>query len=364
MRFIFLLISILCHTSVWAQVENNAIRKRLTLDVDGSWVSSSTVNSSVEWDCINKALTKTCLVYHNDQWFTFQVPQPGKYFLNFKSQHCEKKLGIQVLLLEGDPCKTTTYELRKCISKMIQEDAYVVLDSLKTGMPYLINIDGFLGDFCSFDIQVSTRPAGFPFEIKTIDRIETEVTTTTKIVHVPWSITQKQAEDITHFFVYRKFFEQQRRLYTDVPINRGNAYGVVQQHYEVYDTLKKPGVYVYQIFGMERSGELVLVAQQQTNLLDNKIVEAEKDAQYKVSVPIKFSKGERIHIEIYDGVSGRSLSKETTTIQSGQKTLSVDFKNAIISGYVAFQLLISDDKRKKMESTYYHYSKSGGLKPQ
>jgi hypothetical protein len=66
--FLFLTVLIIGATQLplVAQVENNNIISRSELIVDGDWIHSTTANNSVEWSCVNKALTNKCLVYHND----------------------------------------------------------------------------------------------------------------------------------------------------------------------------------------------------------------------------------------------------------------------------------------------------------
>src|SRR6218665_2753576 len=100
---------------VGAQVPNNQINQRYHLSLNEEPVFSTTSNSSVEWKCINKALTNKCLVYHNDQWFTFAVDKDGTYYINLSGQVCKKKLGTQLILIEGNPCEIKSYRIRRCV---------------------------------------------------------------------------------------------------------------------------------------------------------------------------------------------------------------------------------------------------------
>ena len=74
------------------QVGNNKIENRITLKLDSGWYSSSTSHSTVEWDCINQALANKCLIYHNDQWFTFKPDHPGPLFINVSNQQCKTNM--------------------------------------------------------------------------------------------------------------------------------------------------------------------------------------------------------------------------------------------------------------------------------
>ena len=92
-------------SNVVAQVSNNSIDKRLGLVLDANPIASTTAESSVEWNCINKSLTSKCLVYHNDQWFDFVVDKAGRYFLNVSAQQCRERQGVQAIVIEGNPCE-------------------------------------------------------------------------------------------------------------------------------------------------------------------------------------------------------------------------------------------------------------------
>jgi hypothetical protein len=84
-----------------AQVVNDNIGNRSRLILDSASIYSSTDEASVEWQCINKALTNKCLIYHNDQWFTFNVKSEGTYYLNITSQNCRDSRGIQAIVIEA-----------------------------------------------------------------------------------------------------------------------------------------------------------------------------------------------------------------------------------------------------------------------
>lgn len=162
MRFLLVASLLSAILPATGQVTQDNIANRINLSPDGEAISSTTAGSSVQWDCVNKRLTEKCLVYHNDQWYSFTVPQDGRYFINLSNQECLSHRGIQLLLIEGDPCVTESYRLIHCVPKLPLSDVYVALDSLVAGTPYLLNIDGFLGDFCSFDNQVGERAKGTP----------------------------------------------------------------------------------------------------------------------------------------------------------------------------------------------------------
>lgn len=202
--------------------KNNSINARLRLILDEAALNSSTDNASVEWSCINKELTNKCLVYHNDQWFDFTVPKPGTYFLNVSSQECREKKGVQAVIIEGNPCEIKTYKILKCLSQIRQDDVFIRLDSLKPQITYLVNIDGFLGDFCDFKIQLSSRADGQPLETK---RPASRKDQQRSIVRFEWTVSGERIEDIQKFKVYRRKSTSIKSVLVSEQYSMRNAYG-------------------------------------------------------------------------------------------------------------------------------------------
>src|ERR1044071_3342301 len=116
-----IVILIFVSTGVFAQVANDNIEGRLQLDLNKPF-HSSTAGANVQWKCINKALTNKCLVYHNDQWFSFTVAQSGNYFINIGAQQCRDSKGVQMIIIEGNPCEVATYKILECINQIRTED--------------------------------------------------------------------------------------------------------------------------------------------------------------------------------------------------------------------------------------------------
>src|SRR5690242_20597246 len=80
-----------------AQVPNDRIAQRLELKINAAPFHSSTASCTVEWECLNKELTNSCLEYHNDQWFSFTPRYPGPYFVNVSQQACRDIRGVQLM---------------------------------------------------------------------------------------------------------------------------------------------------------------------------------------------------------------------------------------------------------------------------
>lgn len=150
-------------------------------------------------------------MYHNDQWYRFTLIEKQVLYLNITAQQCQKNCGIQLVLLEGNPCVTSTYKVWKCISKLPLHDTYIRLDSLQPEVDYLLNIDGFLADVCSFEISVSNRPKGYPVLDNSAASIQ-KVVTEKQNVKVSWEIKEADAELIHGFKVMRSSKQRIHKL--------------------------------------------------------------------------------------------------------------------------------------------------------
>jgi hypothetical protein len=251
-KTISLFVFILRFSFAFSQVVNNQINERFDLKLDSDPISSTTSNSSVEWQCINKALTNKCLVYHNDQWFTFQVEKAGNYYLNLSSQQCKNLQGLQVILIEGNPCEIKSYSVLQCIPKISQDDTFIELPSIKENTNYLLNIDGFLGDFCEFEIQLSSRPLGIPLQFNRSDSVQANLSMTDKQIILNWKAAPELLQSIETFRVGRKKEKGAKSKWTDVNV-KANAYGQLLTDYSLIDTLTEQGNFIYSILGLKIS---------------------------------------------------------------------------------------------------------------
>ncbi|MFZ2905876.1 MAG: hypothetical protein WAZ98_06715 [Cyclobacteriaceae bacterium] len=331
-----------------AQVSNNNITDRSELVQNAVATHSNTNNASVEWDCVNKKLTNKCLVYHNDQWFHFTPDRDGKFFLNVSSQQCRNRQGIQVIVIEGNPCQINTYKILRCISKIHQDDAFIELDSLKAGIQYLVNIDGFLGDFCQFDIQFSTTARGFPGTMHNLDTLNMTAARTGRNVTIRWSVHESIAETTSVFRIYRK--QQQDVKFTriqDVSLH-ANALGDFVKTCEATDTLSRPGTYVYQIFGLRKETEYPV-------LLDEQTV-SYKPGLRVVHIPLKLKEGAPYLVMVFNKANNTMLRKYTGTFNRADgEIFEINLDTFIDAGANEFVVLASEVNAQKPGEFYFRY---------
>jgi hypothetical protein len=354
MRLFFWMLFLLATDSVLtAQAANNNIESRTELKIDQDWLHSSTANSSVEWSCVNKSLTNKCLVYHNDQWFHFTPETNGKFFLNVSSQQCRDLQGIQVIVIEGNPCEITTYSILQCIPKIHQNDVFIELDSLKAGIQYLVNIDGFLGDFCEFDIQFSTTPAGLPRVMNSLDTIAMEASLKDNQVNLRWTVRESIAKEVKFFRIYRQRESEQRLLIIrEVPL-RANALGDFDNEYNLQDSLLKHGNYTYRIFGIQKETEYpLLLSERQVFLSGN------GDRGKRVNIPLSLKQKEPYLILVFNQADRSLLRKFTGNFDSSDNLIEINLQEFVNRGVKEFIVLASGTISNQPNEFRFRYAGS------
>ena len=232
-----------------AQVVNDNIEQRLLLQPEQT-LTSTTTDCTVQWACVDEALTGKRIKYHNDQWFEFTPKAAGRYYVNIGGQKCRDTRGVQLVVLTGEPCQPSTYQVVSCTSLGTQDDVFVTLSDLKAGQRYLLNVDGYLNDFCSFALTVSTQPKGLPVAEPT--QVEA-VSTLTQLVTLNWTLPDSLTTTRSH--ILRREARQQRATTVgEQPVVR-RVYGGLQTDYALTDTLPGPGRYHYQVIAAATDGQ-------------------------------------------------------------------------------------------------------------
>lgn len=244
-RLIFLLVTgPFLGPNCWAQAANDNIENRRVLAV-GETVASNTTGCTVQRGCVDEALTGQCIQYHNDQWFEFTPPAAGRYFVNIGGQRCREVRGVQLVVLTGQPCQPATYHVLSCTSLGTQDDVFVALENQQAGQPYLLDVDGYLKDFCQFTLQVSGRAVGVP-AVPPPASLAGALPGTSRVVQVAWTLPDSLAGAPRCRVLRREqhgFRSAERRR---VLMGR-NSYGGRPASYTVADTLPRPGYYLYQV---------------------------------------------------------------------------------------------------------------------
>ena len=225
-----------------AQVPNDNIENRRRLQAEET-VASSTAGCTVQWACVDERLTGQCIEYHNDQWFEFRPPADGTYYVNIGGQKCRDVRGVQLVALTGTPCQPSTYRVLACASLGTQDDLYVPLLGLRAGQSYLLDVDGYLKDFCGFTLQVSGRARGLPAGPP--PALPTAPPGSSRVVTLSWALP-----DSLPAVQYTRVLRREQRQFRSQEVRREPAahttLGQRPASYTRTDTLPGVGTYLYQ----------------------------------------------------------------------------------------------------------------------
>lgn len=227
-----------------AQPSNDNIENRRRLQTE-EVVASTTAGSTVQRSCVDERLTGRCIQYHNDQWFEFTPGSSGRYYINIGGQRCRDVRGVQLVVLSGEPCQPASYRILNCASLGNQDDVFMTLDSLRAGRPYLLNVDGYLHDYCQFSLQVSRQPAGQPvsYSPPSPQRV---LRTANRVVELSWTLPDSLAATPGFRVLRREIGQYHSTELRQLPVRR-DTYGRPQAAYTYTDTLRAPGTYAYHV---------------------------------------------------------------------------------------------------------------------
>jgi hypothetical protein len=245
-------------TSAICQVPNDDIARRLVIQPEKR-VSSSTTNCTVQWQCVDERLTGKCIKYHNDQWFEFTPLVSGRYFVNISGQQCRDTRGVQLVVLTGTPCQPATYHTLSCTSLGSQDDVFVPLQGLQAGQVYLLNVDGYLRDYCRFNLAVSSTAQGLPAASLPPAPATPSVS---RIVTLRWALPDSVGS-MARFRVWRReavAFRASSQAVVEIP---RSTYGTAAAEYSWTDTVTAPGRYLYQIIAESADNVAPVLVQQQ-----------------------------------------------------------------------------------------------------
>lgn len=360
MRLLFCFIVIaLAKPELLAQTKNDNIEQKIELQLDSTPIFSSTKNASVQWECINKKLTSACLIYHNDQWFSFIPALSGKYYINVANQQCKNLKGVQVLVIEGNPCKTDTYKLKHCTSFTDQNDTFIELDSLHAKVEYLINIDGFLGDQCDFFIQFATTPNGFGNNWINMDTLSLEAKNGFESVILQWHTNQEVLESLSSFEISRMRRNEKKANILDQLVVQTNARGRHIEEYFYVDSLDREGTYIYSIIGVDKITEdRRLLDETRITIISSKpVLDIMKYvAQMNLGFPYKGS----IELLVFDGLSKELLDKRI--VDDGRnRVVPIDLTNLIIAGHRHFSIQAKNLISKNVKTRRFSIGQNGEL---
>jgi hypothetical protein len=262
---------------------------------------------------------------------------------------------VQMIVIEGNPCQVSTYTILECISQIRTEDVFVELASLKANTQYIVNIDGFLGDFCEFNIELSDKPKGLPRADVDLDTLKIDSKIEAKVITMKWTIDEQMAEDLNEFKIVRN-----SSVVAELNLGR-NAYGLRNNEYEFVDTLKKEGTYKYNIYGVRSSDNIPLLLSQRKFTLEPEHIPQKTTVAKVLPLRLMFHEHDLFHLRLYNYDGDHLLWKHDGEAQGEGELFMIDPQPYVEYGLKKFQLLVLDGEGNKIEEIYFRVDNSGGI---
>ena len=300
-----------------AQVANDNIENRRVLRPEET-ITSSTTDCTVQRSCVDERLTGKCIEYHNDQWFEFTPRVSGRYFVNIGGQQCRDVRGVQLVVLTGTPCRPATYRILSCTSLGTQDDVFVTLDSLRAGRPYLLDVDGYLKDFCQFRLQVSDRAVGVP-AVPTPPSLAGALPGANRVIHLEWTLPDSLSAAPRCRVLRRELREFRSAERARVPVAR-NTLGGQPTTYAATDTLPHPGYYLYQVVadaGPDGQPPVLLRQQWVSFSQLNPLLNHPPQVPHVMLPLAKYPRNAKLAVVISNPMSGGVLLAKQLTIEPG-----------------------------------------------
>ncbi len=301
-------------------------------------LTSSTDFNTVQKTCIDEKLTGQCIQYHNDQWFSY-LPQSDKpFFVNVYGQSCKNEKGVQLVVFTGELCETASYQILQCVSTATPADFYYKVEHPVVGAIHYIIIDGYLGDFCSFTIEVADVARGLPASPGTPGG-EGQIDLEQNIAKLKWTYNPETEEQWNRFEVIRAAGGNKT---WSVPLVY-NTSGRLHHEYELLDTLTEAGSYRYDVY-LVNENEEHKIHFTQTVVWTIPQVAIKTTAYFPFEVPRKTD----LQVSIRDPFTGRVLLNKFVKNYS-LPGFEYDFTELTKNGNYFFEVQVQDLKTKRKE---------------
>jgi len=348
----FVKILLLIPWGLWGQVINDNIEDRLELGTDGTPYSSNTSHCTVQWECVDQSLTGKCVQYHNDQWFYFNSGEKEQLYLNIYNQTCRDVRGVQVIVLQGTPCEPLTYTIKSCVSLANQDNIFIRLDDLNRNEVYLINIDGYLHDFCEFQLEISEIPKGIPVQPPK-QEVHFDFIKRRNLVQITWTIPE--GNSYRQYEVHRRKSDQNRSKLIAILEHERNAYGLSKQDYSYQDTLVENGTYFYKIVGTNFESNGYSLIEKEIRIQNDHISgKANLDKlEDEIIVKLDFENKTPLTVLLINSDNQRVLHRQDFTFNQDNNGVYFFIKPFVNQGVTNFEVRVVDVSSSKRKSYYF-----------
>jgi hypothetical protein len=327
---------------VFAQVINDSIDNRIELKLEAGYFSSSTTGCTIEWKCVEQKQLKNSITFHNDQWFYFTTRDTANYYLNIRNQQCKKQLGLQVLIIEGEPCVTSSYKYLNIYPVNSINDLVFPMKGLDANKTYLVSIDGLLGDLCDFEIKVTKNrselmlltPIGDPEATAELDK---------QVITLSWR--HPNTSPVSTYLVIKKIGKQPFKTIETIKV-KSFSHLNQDQFLEAKDTLNLSGDYEFQVIGLTDSVKYLILSHK-FNFFPSKILNLKNTFTYEST----FDNNGILTFTVFD------YYKNNILFTKGFKNKKSEKYNIDLSGYEKqairkFKIKVSNSKYRNGELEY------------
>lgn len=342
-KILFLTIFSFCFQQLFSQVSNDNIENRITLELNKPHFSK-TNNCTLQPSCLNKQIEQKCITYHNDQWFEFSIQENKNYFLNISDQNCRDIQGVQLVVIDGIPCETETYKSLGCISLNTQDDVYLKLESLKENHNYLVLVDGYLEDYCKFEIELSDTPKGNP--TKDLNNIQLNHLLTEDIVNFTWNVNELKSNNYSEYEIYRRESKERKSKLINTLYHEKDAYGNSKLVYNSSDTIINSGIYFYNVFAKLNTNGKEFLGQLKLDFDKEKVKDS--FSNHELIISRTYKKSTAIEVLITDAITDAIIISDYRP-SSRDHQLFYNIKPALDIGITLVKVSIKNVKKSKTE---------------
>ena len=342
-KTLVLIITFLINQNLFSQVINDNIEDRITLEINKSHFSK-TDDCTLQPSCLNRDIEHKCITYHNDQWFDFSVSEAKNYYINISSQSCKDIDGVQLVVIDGAPCEPESYTSLGCVSLGTQDDIYLSLGALKLNHNYLILVDGYLEDYCKFEIELSDIPKGNPRRNKPAPNLNYKLSK--NVVNFAWSVNNDNASNYEEYHIYRRESREHKSTLLGTLNHEKDSYGKNKLVYSSSDTLQNTGLFYYDVYANLKVGGKELIGSLKVDF-DLKEVQ-NKYSKYNLNLSRTFKKSTPIEILITDAITDRIIISDYRDA-SRDHQLMYNLKPALDLGITKIKIAIKNQRKDKTE---------------
>ena len=203
---------------------------------------------------------------------------------------------------------------------------------------YLLVVDGYLEDFCTFSISLDSVARGMPPEPNLLLSEKGEIAG--KVVRLEWILPDSLQAEIDQFIVYRRTKDGHRFAARDTVVVSRNTLGEWQSDYVYVDSLNDYQTYTYRVVAQIYTGQQYLFA---THTFRR------QQARKRASVPANYRDNTLLTVVIWDGAREKVLERQTIVSSKEEPRLWLDLTAYWDKGHRAVAVEVIDNKKKRSE---------------